>query len=170
MKVDYLNPFLDAAREVLAAEADVHVSHGPLVLQRSALTTDDITVLISMVGRVQGVVLYGLSQDTALNLVGRIMAQEFHEFDNLAQSGIAELGNVITGRASVKLAEAGYPTDISPPGLVLGRDVTISTLDFPRIVVPLSCEAGSLMVHLALRETRGPGTAPLSLGVEAVAR
>jgi chemotaxis protein CheX len=170
MKVNYLNPFLEAAREVLAAEADVNVTHGALSLQRSALTTDEITVLVSLVGQVQGVVLYGLSEATALNLVGRIMAQQFTEFDNLAQSGIAELGNVITGRASVKLAEAGYVTDISPPSLVHGRDVTISTLDFPRVVVPLSSDAGIVTVHLALRETKGPGTAPLALGAAAVAR
>jgi chemotaxis protein CheX len=168
MKADYVNPFLEAAQEVLAAEADVSVTHGPLSLQRSALTTDEITVLISVVGRVQGVVLYGLSEATALFLVGRILAQEFQTFDNLAQSGIAELGNVITGRASVKLAQAGYVTDISPPSLVHGRGVTISTLDFPRVVVPLVSPGGSLTVHLALREADGTESSTIVPSAHAV--
>ena len=170
MKVDYVNPFLEAAQEVLAAEADVHVAHGPLSLQRTALTTDEITVILSIVGQVQGVVLYSLSEATALALVGRIMAQEFSQFDNLAQSGIAELGNVITGRAGVKLAEAGFVTTISPPSLVHGRGVSISTLDFPRVVVPLTSEAGTLAVHLALRETKGAGAAPVALNAEVMAK
>jgi chemotaxis protein CheX len=160
MNAKMLNPFLDAANEVLAAEAQVQVTRGTLTLQKSAMTTDDVTVLLSMVGRVQGVVLYGLSMQTGLALATRMMGQEFASFDSLAQSGIAELGNVITGRASIRLAEAGFETDISPPTLIQGKSVTISTLDFPRLVVPLTTPLGDLTVHLALREQAGDPAEP----------
>jgi chemotaxis protein CheX len=76
----------------------------------------------------------------------------FNGLDKLAQSGIAELGNVITGRASMKLAEAGYESNISTPSLIIGRGATISTLEFPRLIVPLNTSMGSLTIHLSLRE------------------
>jgi chemotaxis protein CheX len=168
MNVKFLNPFVEAANEVLIAEMNINASRGPLSLQKSALTTDDVTVLISLVDQLQGVVLYGLSYETALRFVSLMMGQEFKEFDNLAQSGIAELGNVITGRATVKLSEAGYRTNISPPTLVSGRGVQISTLDFPRLVVPLQTSLGDLTVHLAVRESppgaQGGNFVPLSVG------
>lgn len=154
INVKFLNPFVEAANEVLQAEADMSATRGNLSLQKSAMTADEITVLISMVGQVQGVVLYGMSIATGLALVSRVMSQEFAEFDGLAQSGVAELGNVITGRASVKLSEAGYVSSISPPTLIQGQGITISTLDFARIVVPLTCELGEIVVHLALRDER----------------
>jgi len=101
MNVNFLNPFVDAAVEVLQAEVDVAATKGLLDLQKSALTTDDITVLIHLVGQVHGVVLYGLPFSTGLKMVSHIMDQEFTEFGSLAQSGVAELGNVITaGRPS----------------------------------------------------------------------
>lgn len=153
MNVKFLNPFLDAAHEVLEAEVQVEMQRGTLTLQKSALTTDDITVLINLVGQVQGVVLYGMSKITALNFVSQMMGQKFEEFDNLAESGIAELGNVISGRATVKLAEAGYDSTISPPTLITGKSVQISTLDFSRVIVPMSTELGDIIVHLALRES-----------------
>jgi chemotaxis protein CheX len=81
------------------------------------------------------------------------MGQDFAEFDNLAQSGIAELGNVISGRATVNLSKTGFASNISPPTLIQGKGVTISTLDFPRIVVPLTSEVGQVVVHLAIRES-----------------
>jgi chemotaxis protein CheX len=152
MNVKFLNPFIDAANEVLEAECKIRVMRGNLTLQKSAITTDDVTVLISLIGQVQGVVLYGLSRDTCLLLVAKMMNQKFEEFDNLAQSGIAELGNVITGRASIKLAEAGFESNISTPTMILGKDATISTLDFSRIMVPLQTQVGDITVHLALRE------------------
>lgn len=153
MNVKFLNPFVDAAAEVLKAEVELMISRGNLSMQKSALTANEITVLISLVGNVQGVVLYGMSTQTALAIVSRILGQEFKEFDTLAQSGIGELGNVITGRATVKLSEAGYQANISPPTLIIGQGVQISTLDFPRIVVPLNSEVGDIGVHLALRES-----------------
>ncbi|MCE1254708.1 MAG: chemotaxis protein CheX [Anaerolineae bacterium] len=151
--VKFMNPFVEAASEVLKAEVGSEVRRGTLSLQKSAMTTDDITVLISLVGQVQGVVLYGMSIETGLALVSRITEQEFSEFDNLAQSGVAELGNVITGRATIKLSESGYSSNISPPTLVQGSGMQISTLDFSRIMVPLITDYGEIMVHLALRET-----------------
>jgi chemotaxis protein CheX len=153
VNVKFLNPFIDAVNEVMKAELQSDVLRGNLSLAKSALTTDDVTVLISLVGEIQGVVLYGMSIPTGLGMVSRIMGQEFTEFDNLAQSGVAELGNVITGRATIKFAEAGYQSTISPPTLVMGKGMQISTLDFPRIVVPLKTDFGEVIVHMALRES-----------------
>lgn len=154
MNVKFLNPFVDAAAEVLMAEAKVNISKGNLTLQKSALTTDEVTVLINLIGQVQGVVLFGLSEQLGMKLVSKMMGQDFSEFDNLAQSGVAEMGNVISGRATVMLSEAGYQSTISPPTMITGKGVQISTLDFPRIVVPLTCDFGIMVIHLALRESQ----------------
>lgn len=156
--VKFLNPFVDAANEVFLAEAEVTAKRGALTLHKSAFTSSDITVLLSLVGQVQGVVLYGMSIATGLAFVSRIMGQEFSTFDNLAQSGIAELGNVITGRATIKLSQAGIIANISPPTLIQGAGVKISTLDFSRIVVPLMSDVGEVTIHLALKETNVTNT------------
>jgi len=153
MNVKFLNPFVDAANDVLKVELDVSVTRGNLTMHKSAMTADDVTVLLSLVGQVQGVVLFGLSIDTCLAMVSKMMSQKFTEFDALAQSGIAELGNVITGRATVKLSQAGYQANISPPTLLTGKGIQVSTLDFSRIVVPLTSELGIITVHLAMRES-----------------
>ncbi len=153
MNVKFLNPFVDAASEVLQMECQVASTRGNLTLQKTSMTTDDITVLISLIGQIQGVALYGLSNQTCLGLVSRMMGQEFIELDSLAQSGVAELGNVITGRATVKFSQAGFSATISPPTLIQGKGLNISTLDFARIVIPLTTEVGDIIVHLALRES-----------------
>jgi len=152
MNIKFLNPFLEAAAEVLEAEVDLTATRGSLSLQKSALSATEITVLISIIGQVQGVVLYGMSAATGMAIVSRIIGQEFSEFDGLAQSGIGELGNVISGRAAIKLSQAGYETTISPPTLIIGKGAQISTLDFSRIVVPLDTRLGQMVIHLAVRE------------------
>lgn len=154
MNVKFLSPFVEAAFSVLEAEVGLETAQrGDLTLERSACTTDDVTALISMVGQIRGVALYGMSKAMALKLVSQILDQPFEEFDELAQSGIGELANVITGQASKRLAEAGYEAKISPPTLILGKGTLVSTLDFDRIKVPMLTPMGEIQIHLALRET-----------------
>jgi chemotaxis protein CheX len=93
---------------------------------------------------------------TCLNLVSKMMGQEISELTSLAQSGVGELGNVISGRATIRFSEAGYISNISTPTVVNGNGIEISTLGFPRIVVPLETQFGVLTVHIALRE-KNPG-------------
>jgi chemotaxis protein CheX len=151
-----LNPFIQAAVEVLKAEVDTDASRGEISLQKSSLTSDDITVLINLIGDVYGVVMYGMPTKTCLNLVSKIMGQDFTELNSLAQSGVAELGNVISGRATIRFSETGYKSNISTPTVLTGNGIEISTLDFPRIMVPLDTQFGTLTVHLALK-TKKPG-------------
>ncbi|MCI0519184.1 MAG: chemotaxis protein CheX [Chloroflexi bacterium] len=152
MNVKFLNPFVDAAFEVLQVETNVNMTRGALGLEKEPYISDDVTVIISLIGQVEGNVLYSMSKDTAIKLASRIMGETMTVFTHLAQSGIAELGNVITGRASVKLSQAGFESTISPPTMLLGKGAVISTLDFARLVVPMEGDCGALMIHLALRE------------------
>ncbi len=152
MNVKFLNPFVEAAYMVLESEVGLKAERGEISLNRSAYTADDITVLISLVGQVKGVVLYSMSEATAISIVSAILDQQFEEFDDLAQSGIGELGNVITGQAGQRLASAGIESQISPPTMIIGKGTMVSTLDFQRIVVPLDTDFGPLQIHLALRE------------------
>ena len=84
MNVRYLNPFVQAAKDVVKAELNTQVTRGDLSLEKSSMTTNELTVLITMVGELQGIVLYSMETRTGLNMVGRVLDQEFNEFE---QSG-----------------------------------------------------------------------------------
>jgi len=152
MNVEFLNPFISAANEVLQQEVNACPERGEIRLQRSAYTTTEVTTMLSIVGEVRGMVLYGMPISMALALVSEMMGQAFDEFDDLAQSGIGELGNVITGRASTKLSASGYTAILSPPTLIVGKGVMVSALDFQRLVIPLNTQYGTMEIHIALRE------------------
>ncbi len=152
MQADFINPFLQAAHDVLQSELGVEPQRGPLALQQSAYTTQDVTAMIGVTGRVGGIVLLSMSQKTACGIVGRMLGQDFPELDELAQSGIGELANVITGRAAVLLADAGFESSISPPAVISGHGTMISTLDVRRLVIPLETELGPIEIQVALKE------------------
>jgi chemotaxis protein CheX len=154
MNVKFLNPFVESACDVLKSELGLEIKRGDLLLETKSYVTSDITVIIALVGAVEGTVFYSMDEDVARGISSLLMGETMLEFNALAQSGIAELGNVITGRASMKLSEAGLEANISPPSMIMGRGATISTLDYPRLVVPLLSDVGQVVIHLALREGR----------------
>ena len=82
-------------------------------------------MLINLVGDVYGVVMYGMPMSTGLNMVSKIMGQDFNELNSLAQSGVAELGNVISGQATIRFSEAGYQSSISTPTVLIGNGIEI---------------------------------------------
>ncbi len=152
MKVEFLNPFIVAASRVLEAEAQAQVQKGQPRWHEGYFTLRDITVSISVVGSVEGTVLYGMDESTAKAIVGAIVGSPIPIFDRLAESGIAELGNVITGMASAGLEAAGYPCNISPPSVISGRGTILSMVNIQSVVLPLETRFGNIDVHLALRE------------------
>lgn len=157
MRVEFVNPFIEAAQRVIRAETQSEVRRGALSLNSSPYTTRDVTVLVAVTGRVQGTVLYSMPEETARAIVSAMIGQPFDKMNDLAVSGIAELGNVITGTASTALAEAGFPSRIAPPIVLIGSGTQISTVDIQRLVVPLSTQLGPVEIQVALKEVLSNG-------------
>ncbi len=72
--------------------------------------------------------------------------------DELAQSAISELGNMITGLATVKFSETYSNLAVTPPTLIVGTNVLISTIDIQRLYIVLMSEFGDIEVSIALKE------------------
>jgi len=89
VKVDFVNPFVTAAREVLRAEAHCEAERGPLALDTSGTITSEVSAMIAVTGAVRGLVLYTMSQETACNLAAQMIGQTCCELDELAQSPVS---------------------------------------------------------------------------------
>jgi chemotaxis protein CheX len=152
MRVQLVNCYVRAAADVIAQETGGSVKRGSVRLERDAFTSDEVTAIVGVNGAMGGSFYLSMSEATALNLVSSMMGQPATEFDELAQSGIAELANVVAGAASTGLSDLGYVTNITPPLLLLGANAKISSVEIQRLVVPLGTAHGSVHVHVALRE------------------
>lgn len=154
MKIEFIRPFIVATQEVLNTELnrEIKMDKGELKLEQTSYTTQDVTVLIGVIGAVQGIVMYGLSERTSKNIVSAMLGQPVPVFDHMVESAVAEMGNVITGIASRELEKAGYPCTLAPPTVISGRGVVISTINIKRLQIPLLTELGQIDLSVALRE------------------
>ncbi len=151
LNVQFINPFISAASQVIESETGGDVERGGVSLHKSGTTSKEVTVALGVTGDVKGAVFYGFSEATARSIVSEMMGEPVPLFDSLAESAVAELGNVITGMASVELEQSGYNCNIAPPTVVHGRGVYISTLDFHRLIMPLKTPFGDVEINVALK-------------------
>jgi chemotaxis protein CheX len=152
MRSDVAQSFLFAAKGVLEQELGSQVGRGKVSIEKGDFAAGEVTAVVGVTGSLSGAVMYRMSEATALAIVGQMMGRKFDELDALARSGVGELGNVITGRASVLLERAGVTADIAPPMLIVGRGNLMSSLDIPRLVVPLETHAGAIDLQIALKK------------------
>jgi len=152
MRVQLVNCYVAAAIDVLAKETGGPVTRAGLQLQQNPYTTEDVTAMVGVSGDLAGSLYISMTEATAIHVVSAMLGQPVEAFDDLAQSGIAELANVVAGAASIALADAGHTTTITPPLLLVGSGGRLSSVEIQRLVVPLTSVCGLVNVHVALRD------------------
>lgn len=150
-RLELIGPFVEAAARVLLKECGETVRKGTLFRVRSPQTSNEISALIAITGGVAGLVIYSMSGQTACGIASKMIGDPLQELDMMGQSAIAELANMITGQAGIGLEKAGYPSDMSPPVLLIGHGSSIATFNLTRLVVPLVVSFGEFNIDIAIK-------------------
>jgi chemotaxis protein CheX len=119
MKAEYINPFLESARIVIEQMINIRPTTGQLGIKDIKFVEKYIWIQIGITGQMQGDIVFGLHEAVALKLVSAMMGGFIlTEMDEMGQSAISELGNMISGNASTMLYNQGIRVDITPPKVI----------------------------------------------------
>lgn len=130
MDAIYINPFLNALTNVLPQLGITDVKRGNLSLKNNAMVSDGVVVNVGIVGALKGNVIYALELDDAKSIASIMMCgMPVTEFDEMAQSAINELTNMLTANAATELSNIGMHIDISTPTLIYGHFNTVLKAD-----------------------------------------
>jgi chemotaxis protein CheX len=151
MKAEYVNPFLQASFYVLETVLGQRPTQGEPVVQATTFPSQQCSVVCGVSGQIHGQVIYGMSLLTADKIASTMLGQRIKTFDELAASAIGELGNMISGSAMQHLAENGWVCDITPPTILRGNNVKISTISIPAIIIPLELEQGPVYITIGIQ-------------------
>lgn len=152
MKQEYVNPFLTPAQMVWQKEFGCPLKIQNAEVVSNQYTTDDVTAIIGISGKLQGNVLYGFSSGLIVEIVKRMVGEDMSPRDPMALSALGEIANVITGNAATQLAASGYPCDISPPVILEPVGATLTAGVPKQIQVTFESEMGLLRVRIGLAE------------------
>ncbi len=156
MRVEYINPFVEAAHDVLKEVLQTDVKRGELYLKSSATPVLGVAAIIGLAGDVEGRVLLDMSRTTAIQVASAMLAgmdmEPISELNEMGRATITELANMITGRAVTKLHNLGFAFDLTPPALVTGDNMEISNANVEALIVPMELPQGKIEINVAIRE------------------
>ncbi|MDR2718156.1 MAG: chemotaxis protein CheX [Treponema sp.] len=155
MRVEYINPFVEAAFSILKEVMNAEVKRGEIYLKPTTMSIQGVAALVGLAGDVEGRVLFDMTKDTALHVAGAMNQEEFSTFDELAKATIQELANMITAQAVTKLHDLGFKFDLTPPALFTGDNMEVSTNlgEVEALIVPMELGTnGKIEVNVAIRE------------------
>jgi chemotaxis protein CheX len=135
MQADLINPFLESAKIVIQQVANVDTTTGQLGVKK--LNVEGyVWIHIGMTGQMQGDIIFGLAEGVAMKMASVMMGGfTVTELDEMTQSAISELSNMISGNASTLLYNQGLRVDITPPKLM--QSFNMEYADKKALAIPL---------------------------------
>jgi len=154
MNVEYINPFIEASQQVFQMMTGIKPTLGKVHLKNSPYSGDSIAVIVGLTGKIRGQVIISLSIDTAKSVASIMMGgMMLEELNDMAKSAISELGNMIMGNTATILFSRGIGIEITPPSLLTGEKIIISSSGMKTICVPLDLgENRKVDIDISLEE------------------
>jgi chemotaxis protein CheX len=153
MRGEYINPFVEAAFNVLKEVLNADVKRGDLYLKSTTMSIMGVAALVGLAGDVEGRVLFDMTKETALSIVSAMNGEKFTQLDEMAKATIQELANMITAQAVTKLHDLGFKFDLTPPALFSGENMEVSNHEVEALIVPMELEGnGKIEINVAIRE------------------
>lgn len=156
MRVEYINPFVEAAYNILTEVLHTEVKRGELYLKSSAMPMLGVAAIIGLAGDVEGRVLFDMNRDTGINVASAMLSgmdmEPVTEMNDMARATLTELANMITGQAVTKLHNLGFKFDLTPPAIFTGENMSVSDASYEALIVPMEMAMGKIEVNVAVRE------------------
>ncbi len=152
MRVEYINPFVEAAYNIMHEVLQTEIVRKDLYLKKTAQPVLGVAALVGLAGDVEGRVLIDMNQSTATKIASTMNGEELTEMDELVMATITELANMITAQAVTKLFDLGFKFDLTPPSIFTGENMQVSNSNVEALIVPLEMPQGLVEINVAIRE------------------
>ena len=165
-RFDYVRAFSQAAENVIIRLLAVQPERGTLAFQvGSSVKMDQFNLIIGLTGVIKGQVCYSMSREVAKAIASLMMGREILELDVMAESALCEFANMISGNATIILAEEeGGATTITPPTIVIGNSLEAVWYGVRTMIIPFHLSVGSFSVLVGLTADHASTPTPFQRG------
>jgi chemotaxis protein CheX len=151
INVEHINPFLMASTKILKDMCFLDTKIGKPFVGDLNFLQDTLVILIGVTGEMRGQVMITLENPVACDIASKMIMMPITQMDELAQSAICELGNMILGNAATIFSTKGIQIDITPPTVGYGK-MTFQQKFAQNICIPLSFELDKVInINIAIQ-------------------
>src|SRR5947208_5924382 len=151
MKMELIQPFINAADAVLSQGLKSPMVVGNLAMEREAYRRKGVAAVVQLTGDIEGRVIFDLAPKTAAQVASYFAGTELPESDDLVREAVCELANQVIGNAVATLNDQGFHFRVHPPQLHTSEHGPKSTEDTEALVLCFDTADGDVFMNIALR-------------------
>ena len=130
MDVNYINPILSSFANIMPQLGLANVEKKGMSLKGRFIESPGVMIIVGIIGDIKGNVIYGISLNDAKKIASTMMmGMPVENFDELAQSAISELTNMLTANVATNFSNDNIIINISTPTLIHGQFTANSSSD-----------------------------------------
>jgi chemotaxis protein CheX len=151
MKLELIQPFINAADAVLAQSLQSGTSMGDVTMEAEVYRRKGVAAVILITGDIEGRVVLDLDSETAARVASLMTGTHVEEAKGMAGDAILELSNLVIGNAVTSLNDLGFHFKVHPPEVHQSDHGFPSSEDTEAVVMRLETSCGPVFLNLALR-------------------
>lgn len=152
MDVKLVNPFIDAFTTVLPQMGFATPQRTGMSVNNQNATSLGVAVIVGFTKEIRGNVVYNMSEETAKYIASTMMmGMPVPTFDEMAQSAISEMSNMLTANAATNLTALGLEVDISTPSLTVGADYQVKISNEQYLTVMMDVAGHPVEIDIAVQ-------------------
>jgi chemotaxis protein CheX len=150
MKMELIQPFINAADAVLSQGLNSPMAVGNLTMEEEAYRRKGIAAMVKLTGDIGGRIIFDLAPNTAARIASNFAGTEIPESDELVREAVCELANQIIGNAIATLNDQGFRFRVHPPELHTSEHGPKSTEHTEALVLCFETQSGNIFMNIAL--------------------
>jgi chemotaxis protein CheX len=154
MRMELIQPFINAADAVLADSLQSPTSIGNVAMEEEAYRRRGVAALIAVSGDIEGRIIFDVDPKTAMRVASRMAGQELPESDELVNETVLELANQVIGNAITSLNDQGFHFRVHPPEVHTSEHGAKSSEDTEALVMCIETCSGKVFMNVAMRYNR----------------
>ena len=153
-KLNYVKTFIASVTSIFSSEMGVTLKKRSATVRNSSKPAFQVVTIVGFVADTfKGQVVYSMSREFSEHIAKAMLPGKLPvEQKKMLTSCVGELGNMISGKASIDLAGANSIVEITPPTVVVGEISKIDFYEVPTISLVMDSTVGALEVNLAFQE------------------
>ncbi len=152
MDAKLVNPFVDALVTVLPQMGFDVPKRAGMSVANQMCNSLGVSIIVGFTKGLRGNVVYNMSENAAKFIASKMMmGMPVDELNDMAQSALSEMSNMLTANAATNLASMGYTVDISTPSLTVGQDFKIKISSAQYLVVKMDLGGEILELNIAVQ-------------------
>lgn len=152
MVVNYINPIIASFENVMPQLGFSDVRRKDLSIKGRLIESPGVVIIIGLMGDIKGNIIYSIVTEDAKKIASTMMmGMPVNDFDEMAQSAISELVNMLTANVATNFAEENININISTPTLVHGEFVANASSD-KVVCVPMDVNGIIIEANISLEK------------------